>query len=104
LGFGWRRQTLCRGILKNCFTWNGKRYVAEIICDASHTETAESLADYEKNFYVGMPIHGVEVAKRRGDKRLVFYLNHNDKEVQISVAADFMSIVHKVMGCYIDYK
>lgn len=122
--------------MKNSFVWNGIRYEAETICDISHTETAVSLADYEKDFYAGTPvltcnqfgegrayyvgtrseasfyndflmeivkgkgiepvappIRGVEVTERHGVRSLVFYLNHNDRDVQISAVADGTDLI-----------
>ena len=122
--------------MKNSFVWNGKRYEAETICDISHTETAESLAVYEKDFYAGTPvltcnqfgagkayyvgmrpdplfykdflmeimkdkgiepvaapIPGVEITERYGDKRLVFYLNHNNQEVKFNAVADGTDLI-----------
>lgn len=39
----------------NSFTYDGINYPATLICDLLHTEDAESLCCYEKDFYAGMP-------------------------------------------------
>ena len=40
--------------LKHTFTYDGKQYPAEILCDLLHLEGAESLASYDNDFYAGM--------------------------------------------------
>ncbi|MBP3475673.1 MAG: beta-galactosidase [Lachnospiraceae bacterium] len=40
---------------KNSFTYGGVTYPAVLICDLLHTEGAEVLCSYEKDFYAGMP-------------------------------------------------
>ncbi len=40
----------------NSFTYQGKKYPATLICDLLHTENAESLCEYEEDFYEGMPV------------------------------------------------
>ena len=41
--------------LKHTFTYDGKQYPAEILCDLLHLEGAKSLASYDNDFYAGMP-------------------------------------------------
>ena len=41
---------------QNAFTYHGKGYHAKLICDLLHLEGAGSLAEYEKDFYQGMPV------------------------------------------------
>lgn len=41
---------------KNGFTWRGKQYPAELLCDIMHPESAECEAKYEKDFYAGTPV------------------------------------------------
>ncbi len=41
--------------LKHTFTYDGKQYPAEILCDLLHLEGAMSLASYDNDFYAGMP-------------------------------------------------
>ncbi len=41
---------------ENSFTYNETAYPATLLCDLLHTETAESLCSYEKDFYAGMPV------------------------------------------------
>ena len=40
---------------ENSFTYDGITYPATLICDLLHTEGAEALCGYEKDFYAGMP-------------------------------------------------
>ena len=40
----------------NCFTYKGKTYPAAMLCDLLHSEGAEVLCSYEKDFYAGMPV------------------------------------------------
>lgn len=39
----------------NSFTYQGITYPATLICDLLHTENAQALSAYEKDFYAGMP-------------------------------------------------
>lgn len=39
----------------NSFTYGGITYPADLICDLLHTEGAQALCGYEKDFYAGMP-------------------------------------------------
>ncbi|MDE7276993.1 MAG: beta-galactosidase, partial [Lachnospiraceae bacterium] len=39
----------------NSFTYEGTTYPAVLLCDLLHTEGAEALCSYEKDFYAGMP-------------------------------------------------
>lgn len=39
----------------NCFTYQGRKYPAILICDLLHTEGAEVICAYEKDFYAGFP-------------------------------------------------
>ncbi|MCM1184381.1 MAG: beta-galactosidase [Roseburia sp.] len=39
----------------NHFTYKGKQYPADILCDLLHLEGAKALAAYEEDFYRGMP-------------------------------------------------
>ena len=40
---------------QNSFTYQGTTYPATLICDLLHTEGAQSLGEYEQDFYAGMP-------------------------------------------------
>lgn len=40
----------------NSFTYEGTTYPAVLLCDLLHTEGAEALCFYEKDFYAGMPV------------------------------------------------
>lgn len=39
----------------NAFSYCGRRYPADILCDLMHLEGAEALGVYEEDFYAGMP-------------------------------------------------
>lgn len=41
---------------ENSFTYEGTAYPAILLCDLLHTEGAEALCFYEKDFYAGMPV------------------------------------------------
>ena len=41
---------------RNFFEYNGVRHSCSILCDLLHTEGAETLSEYEKDFYAGMPV------------------------------------------------
>lgn len=40
----------------NSFTFDGVQYEAKIVCDVIHSEGAEALATYEKDFYANHPV------------------------------------------------
>jgi len=40
---------------RNHFNWKGQRYEAKLLCDLLHGEGATILAQYEEDFYAGMP-------------------------------------------------
>ena len=40
----------------NHFTWEGQRHEASLLCDLLHSEGAKVLANYEEDFYAGMPV------------------------------------------------
>lgn len=41
--------------VQNSFIYNNKQYPARIICDLLHTERADILSTYDRDFYAGMP-------------------------------------------------
>ncbi len=41
---------------ENHFTYQNQKYPAKLLCDLLHLEGADSLADYEEDFYQGMPV------------------------------------------------
>ena len=41
--------------LRHTFTYQGKQYPAEILCDLMHLEGARALGSYDNDFYAGMP-------------------------------------------------
>lgn len=54
----------------NRFTWNGKHYTAELLCDIMHMEHAKSLAEYELDFYAGTSV----LAKNQFGKGSAYYV------------------------------
>ena len=54
---------------ENSFTYEGVAYPAVLICDLLHTEGAESLCAYEKDFYAGMPV----LTRNRFGKGTAYY-------------------------------
>lgn len=44
---------------ENAFTYEGENYPAQLLCDIIHTEGAEALSAYEKDFYAGSPVFTV---------------------------------------------
>ena len=42
--------------MKHTFAYKDVTYPAEVLCDLSHTEGAETLATYDNDFYAGMPV------------------------------------------------
>lgn len=41
---------------KNHFVYGGETYSAELLCDIMHLESAQALAEYQEDFYAGMPV------------------------------------------------
>lgn len=62
--------------MHNSFTYRGKTYPASIICDLLHTEGAVSLAEYEKDFYAGMPV----LTKNSFEKGYAYYVAVSSNE------------------------
>lgn len=54
----------------NSFTYGGKRYHASLLCDIIHTRGAESLCEYESDFYAGCPA----VTKNNFGRGKAYYL------------------------------
>lgn len=54
----------------NSFTYGKVTYPATLICDLLHTEGAESLCSYEKDFYAGMPV----LTRNRFGKGSAYYV------------------------------
>lgn len=55
---------------QNGFTWNGKHYPAELLCDIMHLESAGGEAVYETDFYAGSPA----LAKNHFGKGIAWYV------------------------------
>lgn len=41
---------------KNCFIYGGQTFSAGMLCDLMHLEGADALAEYQEDFYAGMPV------------------------------------------------
>lgn len=75
--------------IRHTFTYKGKTYPAEILCDLLHLEGAESLGAYDNDFYAGMPA----VTKNRFGKGCAYYVaTHSDaafyRELLTEIAAE----------------
>lgn len=55
LGIWVEEEDALPGDMHNSFTYRGVTYPASLICDLLHTEGAQSLSEYEQDFYAGMP-------------------------------------------------
>ena len=56
LGIWVEEEDALPGDAHNSFTYRGVNYPASLICDLLHTEGAQSLSEYEQDFYAGMPV------------------------------------------------
>jgi len=54
----------------NSFTYKGTAYPAVLLCDLLHSEGAEALCSYEKDFYAGMPV----LTRNRFGKGCAYYM------------------------------
>lgn len=54
----------------NIFSYKGKKYPAELICDLMHLEGAEAVSVYEEDFYKGMPV----ITKNRLGRGNAYYV------------------------------
>ncbi len=55
---------------ENSFVFEGKTYPAKIVCDVMHSEGAEVLASYEKEYYANTPV----VTVNKLEKGLAYYV------------------------------
>lgn len=55
---------------KNSFAYKGNIYPAEILCDLMHSEGAQILSVYEKDFYQGMPV----ITKNKLGRGCAYYI------------------------------
>lgn len=62
--------------VKNSFQYKGKEYEAALICDLMHSEGAETLASYTKDFYSGMPV----ITVNRYGKGRTYYMGTRSEE------------------------
>lgn len=94
--------------MHNSFHYKGKTYPASMLCDLLHTEGAEALAFYEKDFYAGMPVltknafgkgFGYYVATQSDDDFYREYLGEICREAGIEPimeAPDDMEVTRRV--------
>lgn len=61
---------------ENYFIYHGKKYSCRILCDLMHLEGAEQLAEYQKEFYQGMPV----VTKNKYRKGTAYYVGTRSDE------------------------
>ena len=61
---------------RNSFVYNGMTYSAQLACDLLHLEGAESLAEYQSDFYQGMPV----VTKHAYGEGLAYYVATHSEE------------------------
>lgn len=54
----------------NHFSYQDKQHICEILCDLIHLEGAQSLAEYQEDFYKGMPV----VTKNAFEKGKAYYV------------------------------
>lgn len=55
---------------QNRFTWQGKEYICKDVCALVHPEGAQVLAQYEQDFYQGMPV----LLKNQRGKGCAYYI------------------------------
>lgn len=61
----------------NSFTYKGKTYPAQVLCDLLHLQGAEALSNYESDFYEGMP---VLTCNRFGEGKAYYVATASDEE------------------------
>ena len=62
---------------QNAFSYCGKRYPADILCDLVHLEGAEAYGVYEEDFYAGMPALTVN---QYGKGKACYVATHSNEE------------------------
>jgi beta-galactosidase len=95
---------------KNRFFYQGQEYEAGLLCDLMHLEGAESLAEYQEDFYAGMPAvtrnsfgggQAYYVGTRSGEAFYHQLMEDICKEQQIQPAAkapDGVEVTKRVRG------
>lgn len=61
---------------QNAFSYCGRRYPADILCDLMHLEGADPLSTYEEDFYAGMPVLTVN---QYGKGKAYYVGTHSDE-------------------------
>ncbi len=85
---------------ENRFTYHGKTYPARILCDLLHLETAESLGEYQCDFYAGMPAVTVN---HFGKGKAYYIASHSDEAFYLEFLKELcvqskVEPVHKPAG------
>lgn len=92
--------------MENSFSYQGKTYPAKMLCDLLHTEGAQALSSYEKDFYAGMPVltknafgkgYGYYVATSSDDAFYEDYLSEICAEAGITPIMDTPATVEVTM-------
>lgn len=92
--------------MENSFSYQGKTYPAKMLCDLLHTEGAQTLTSYEKDFYAGMPVltknafgtgYGYYVATSSDDTFYEDYLSEICAEAGITPIMDTPPTVEVTM-------
>lgn len=92
--------------MENSFSYQGKTYPAKMLCDLLHTEGAQALTSYEKDFYAGMPVltknafgkgYGYYVATSSDDAFYEDYLSEICAEAGITPIMDTPATVEVTM-------
>lgn len=92
--------------MENRFSYHGKTYPAKMLCDLLHTEGAQALTSYEKDFYAGMPVltknafgkgYGYYVATSSDDAFYEDYLSEICAEAGITPIMDTPATVEVTM-------
>ena len=92
--------------MENSFSYQGKTYPAKMLCDLLHTEGAQALTSYEKDFYAGMPVltknafgkgYGYYVATSSNDAFYEDYLSEICAEAGITPIMDTPATVEVTM-------
>lgn len=92
--------------MENSFSYQGKTYPAKMLCDLLHTEGAQALTSYEKDFYAGMPVltknafgkgYGYYVATSSDDAFYENYLSEICAEAGITPIMDTPATVEVTM-------
>lgn len=76
---------------ENCFEYHNRRHSCKILCDLMHLEGAISLAEYQKDFYSGMPV----VTQNNFKNGKAYYIGTRSDELFYE---EFLSDICKEIG------